>query len=161
MYLFTNFEGRISRRTFWFGLLVIILVGLGISLFAVSFIGTPAFVGTTGLLGRLAMFVLSLPVLFPIIALVVKRLHDRDHAAYPRAFLFAGATLIISFINATKIGFTTMTVGGRTFETPGAASYLTIAACMVVMAWLMIGLGLRQGTRGSNRFGPDPRAAAP
>ena len=154
MRLFTSFEGRISRRTFWFGLLVFVAAGLALSALALPI------ANWLGPSGRIPLFIAGLPLWYVLMALVVKRLHDRDHKAAPRAWLFAGATLITAVVHVSKIGFTSISLAGRSIEAPGPAAYAVLAACMFVQLWLMVGLGLRQGTRGPNRFGPDPRAPA-
>jgi uncharacterized membrane protein YhaH (DUF805 family) len=58
MQLFTSFDGRISRRTFWFGLLVFMALGLGLSLLALPL------ARDAGPTLRVVGFMLSLPLLY-------------------------------------------------------------------------------------------------
>jgi uncharacterized membrane protein YhaH (DUF805 family) len=150
MNLLFSFDGRISRRTFWFGLLLFVLFGLGLSLLML-----PLSRGAGPML-RLAGFVISLGLLYPLTALVVKRLHDRDKPAAPWAYVYVGAITVFSFINTFKIGFVTRQIASVTIETPGAAAYAVLAVCMLINLGMFIVLAFLRGTTGPNRFGPDP-----
>lgn len=153
MQLFLSFEGRISRRTFWFGILVFLAVGLGLSLLVL-----PVSRGAGPML-RIVGFLISLVLLYPLAALLVKRLHDRDTAATPWAYIHLAAIAVSGFVNAFKIGFVTRQIGSFAVETPGAAAYAVLAACMLVNLGMFIMLGFFRGTPGPNRYGPSPRAA--
>jgi uncharacterized membrane protein YhaH (DUF805 family) len=148
--LFTSFEGRISRRRFWFGLLVFVAIGLGLSLLML-----PLSRGAGPML-RLAGFIVSLGLLYPLAALVVKRLHDRDMPAMPWAYIYVSAITVFSFINTFKIGFVHRQIASVTIETPGAAAYAVLAVCMLTNLGMFIVLAFLRGTTGPNRFGPDP-----
>ena len=74
-YLFTSFNGRITRETFWVGLAVLITVNIGISLIG-------AFLGMIfGPLSYLAMLA-SLAMIYPAVALNAKRWHDLDKSGW-------------------------------------------------------------------------------
>jgi uncharacterized membrane protein YhaH (DUF805 family) len=60
-YLFTNFEGRIARRDYWFGAAILLLLHL-LSFFLFGY-------GLVGYIARLLIWIAGL-------AIVVKRLHD-------------------------------------------------------------------------------------
>jgi uncharacterized membrane protein YhaH (DUF805 family) len=151
MTLLFSFEGRISRRSFWLGLFLFVIAGLAISL------PLGALVQPQGLASRLFLFVLSLGFCYPLAALVTKRLHDRDKPARPRLHLFLGAVIFSSLINATRIGFVVVQARGLQVELPGPAAYAVLAGCMLVSVVILFELGFLDGTRGPNRFGPDPR----
>jgi uncharacterized membrane protein YhaH (DUF805 family) len=65
--LFTSFDGRISRQPFWLGTLV---------LFGVNIVASLVFGG--GMLGA----VVGLVLLYPSVAVTVKRWHDRGKSGW-------------------------------------------------------------------------------
>src|SRR4051795_10089816 len=71
-YLYTSFEGRINRKRYWMGVIVLIIIMI-VVLFAANFV-----LGGSMLLpdfrSRLITFVLQLLFLYPFTALMVKRL---------------------------------------------------------------------------------------
>ncbi len=62
-YLYTNFEGRIARKDWWIGILIIFVVSLALS----------ALLGDRGLV----QFVILIVLIIPSLALHIKRFHDR------------------------------------------------------------------------------------
>ncbi len=73
-YLFTSFEGRINRQPFWIGTLILmvahwIVAGIGYGLF-----------GETA--GSVVAGVISLILLYPGLAVAVKRWHDRNKSGW-------------------------------------------------------------------------------
>jgi uncharacterized membrane protein YhaH (DUF805 family) len=132
--LFTSLEGRIPRKTFWLGLIVLIIVSWILQLilftvFGVSMMGTmdpnatpeAAAAAAAEQMSQmtLPLIVLFLLLLWPSICLYAKRWHDRDKSGW------------WSLIGLIPI------IGGL---------------------WMLIELGFLRGTDGPNRFGPDPIA---
>lgn len=132
--LFTSLEGRIPRKTFWLGLIVLIIVSWILQLilftvFGVSMMGTmdpnatpeAAAAAAAEQMSQmtLPLIVLFLLLLWPSICLYAKRWHDRDKSGW------------WSLIGLIPI------IGGL---------------------WMLIELGFLRGTEGPNRFGPDPIA---
>jgi uncharacterized membrane protein YhaH (DUF805 family) len=139
-----------GRRAFWLGLLIFVLFGLGLSLLTL-----PLSRGA-GPMVRLGGFLVSLGLLYPLAALVVKRLHDRNMPAKPWAYVYLAAVTVFSFVNTLKIGFVVRQIGSVTIETPGAAAYAVLVVCMLINLGMFIVLAFLRGTPGPNRFGPDP-----
>jgi uncharacterized membrane protein YhaH (DUF805 family) len=106
MHLFFQFDGRINRAKFWLGvviiwivdLVVLALFGRGDSRFTVAAI-------------------IGLLLIWPSLAVYVKRFHDRDKSGW---WVLIALIPIIGFI------------------------------------WIIIELGILEGTDGPNQFGPDP-----
>jgi uncharacterized membrane protein YhaH (DUF805 family) len=132
--LFTSLEGRIPRKTFWLGLIVLIIISWILQLilftnFGVSMMGSMdpnADPAAAALAAEQAMSQMSLPLiilflllLWPSICLYAKRWHDRDKSGW------------WSLIGLIPI------IGGL---------------------WMLIELGFLRGTDGPNRFGPNPIA---
>jgi uncharacterized membrane protein YhaH (DUF805 family) len=132
--LFTSLEGRIPRKTFWLGLIVLIIISwilqlILFTIFGVSMMGSMdpnADPAAAALAAEQAMSQMSLPLiilflllLWPSICLYAKRWHDRDKSGW------------WSLIGLIPI------IGGL---------------------WMLIELGFLRGTDGPNRFGPNPIA---
>lgn len=129
-YLFTSFEGRISRKPFWLGLLVLMATQwiVGILLFAA--LGFSLMHGADPVMSPGDMFLLktfgvllpllvTLVFLYPSVAIYTKRWHDRGKS---------GWWMLIFFI--PLLGF----------------------------VWFLVECGFLPGTEGPNRYGNDPRA---
>ena len=74
-YLFTSFDGRISRQPFWIGTIVLWVV----SLIANFIIGL---IFGSGALGNILAFLVGLALLYPSLAVAAKRWHDRDKSGW-------------------------------------------------------------------------------
>ena len=146
--LFTSFHGRIGRLAFWFGLIVLMVAGssLGIAAYP-NILSDDPFngvlknwkqMGTYGLL-------ISIGLLYPAMALVIKRLHDRDKSGW-RAALFWAPALIQAVASLTG-----MNLDKAYNLTTWIAGYL-----IAVGIWFIIELGFYGGTKGNNIYGPKP-----
>lgn len=106
MHLFFQFDGRINRAKWWIGVIVLWVVqGIVYAIFGFDETG----LGIASLI--------SLVLLWPSLAISIKRFHDRDKS---------GWWILIALIPI--IGF----------------------------FWILIELGMLEGTAGPNQFGPDP-----
>ena len=134
-YLFTSFDGRIPRQPFWIALLILLgaeLVGHSV---AVSIQGD-----------RLSAIV-DLAFTYPEFALFAKRGQDRNLSPKLIGVFFA-ISVFIDFL--IMIGLA------------GAADQPSTLLVIIMVPWtifalaLLVELGLRPGTPGANRYGPDP-----
>jgi uncharacterized membrane protein YhaH (DUF805 family) len=129
---FTSLEGRIPRKGFWLGFLVLMIVTWILEFILFAIFGTsmmanidPAATPEAQAAAASAMFgkmmvplgILMLLILWPSICLYAKRWHDRDKS---------GWWSLIMFIPI---------IGG---------------------IWMLVELGFLRGTDGPNRFGNDP-----
>lgn len=147
--LFLSADGRIARKDFWIGVVILIVANIVLGAVA-SFIGW-AVGGIWGaaILAGLVGLVLIVPSYF----LLVKRSNDRD---YPQTYVQALVALNIAFQIKSMI----MPV---TPDSVGSMSFLSLLFAIVVALaglWALIDLGFLQGTRGPNRYGPDPLETA-
>jgi uncharacterized membrane protein YhaH (DUF805 family) len=132
--LFTSLEGRIPRKSFWLGLIVLMIVSWILQLILFSVFGVSMMSGmdpsadpaaaaaaAEEAMGKMTLpiIVLFLLLLWPSICLYAKRWHDRDKSGW------------WSLIGLIPI------IGGL---------------------WMLIELGFLRGTEGPNRFCPDPIA---
>jgi len=96
---------------------------------------------------RLNGFVITLVFLYPLLAVWVKRLHDRGRPGYT-VIAFVVPWLLHQIMNL--IGIT---------GDPTAFSSLDVlffGINIVIGIWFVVDLGLLRGTRGPNQYGPDP-----
>jgi uncharacterized membrane protein YhaH (DUF805 family) len=149
-YLYTSFEGRINRKPYWIGLIVLIIIMMVI-IFGASFLLIGSIVEPT-FQTRLVTFVLQLLFLYPSTALMVKRLHDRNRPSYWAAFILVPMVL--------KSLTDMMGMTGDALH-QNALDYLLNIIVFVVSIWFFIELGCLRGTVGSNQYGPDPLGAIP
>jgi uncharacterized membrane protein YhaH (DUF805 family) len=131
MQLFTSLEGRIPRKNFWLGLLILMVITwiLEFILFAVFGVGmsgmdpnaTPeqTAAAASAMMGKMAipLVILTLLILWPSICLYAKRWHDRNKSGWWSLIMFVPI------------------IGG---------------------IWMLVELGFLRGTEGANNYGPDP-----
>ena len=129
-YLFTSFEGRISRQPFWLSVLVlfiaqwVIMIVAGI-VFGFSMMGgmdptlDPEAAAAAAMSGMTPIIIISLLFLYPALAIYTKRWHDRGKSGWWTLIL------LVPFI-----GF----------------------------IWFLVECGFLRGTEGPNQYGNDPLA---
>ena len=128
-YLFTSFEGRINRKPFWLGLLVLmatqwivgilLFVAIGFSLMSGAGPMSPRDLFLLKIFGVLLPLGVTLLFLYPSVAIYTKRWHDRGKSGWWMLILFIP---LLGFI------------------------------------WFLVECGFLQGTRGPNQYGGDPLA---
>jgi uncharacterized membrane protein YhaH (DUF805 family) len=159
---YAEFSGRSRRMEFWMWQLFKFLVVMAFYVVMFAVAGTAMMSGDpSGLVAvggivmviALIMMVFFLGILIPDIAVAVRRLHDTDRTGWWILAPLAPYVLII-------IG--TMMAASNP-EAPGVGGILALIGMIGV-----IGLGLTllvfyflEGTRGPNRFGPDPKEPTP
>jgi uncharacterized membrane protein YhaH (DUF805 family) len=140
-YLFTSVEGRIPRQTYWLGILAITLVGVPTIALAAYLFG-----GTSGAIANLFF-------LWCGFALSVKRAQDRN-----MHYLFVAAYFaLVAVVTNLTASQQKMMSGVANEQQP-----LVVVVSLVFLAYvifLFVQLGLRRGTVGANKYGPDPLAA--
>jgi len=143
---FFSFEGRAPRWEYW----LFVGISLGYTLLALIIILTiqgwspAAFARLTPI-----MFVLTLPLYWPGLAIAVRRLHDRNKSD-EWAWFFLGTPLfgnLISWLAQPLPAILSVSV---------YPLLLLQLAIQVVSLWALVELGFLRGTIGDNRFGPDP-----
>jgi uncharacterized membrane protein YhaH (DUF805 family) len=142
--LFFSFEGRIGRRDFWLGALI-----LGVADAAVGWLfGVPLWPqDDVDFHVRLIEAAVDVVFTYPTIALAVKRLHDRNQ---PTRYAWVLVAAIAAGISASLLGL----FDDRT-ET-SLFGWVVAAFVVVVSLGFLVELGFRRGTVGDNRHGPDP-----
>ena len=152
-HLLFSLEGRISRKPYWIGILVLVTASLVLTMalapmFGVSFNDLIADIRPSKAV-KLDILV-NLIVLWPGLAITIKRLHDRNRSA------LWGIILYVLFAVMAALEFMGFT---GTPERPEPAFLAIVLLMLAVGLWLLVDLGFRKGTQGVNEYGPNPLAA--
>ena len=129
-YLFTSFEGRISRQPFWLSVLAMIIVQWIVIIVLGTILGTSMMAGmdpgmdpeaaiAAANKAMIPIWITMLVFLYPALAIYAKRWHDRG-----------------------KSGWWT----------------LIILVPLIGSIWFLVECGFLRGTEGPNQYGNDPLA---
>jgi uncharacterized membrane protein YhaH (DUF805 family) len=151
-YLYTSFDGRINRKPFWIASLIMLAAAIVLSLVILA----PATMMSPGL-GAFLSLLLYLALLYPVVALGVKRLHDRGKPGQLMA-VFLAPGLILQLGDLLGITGSAQVIGGETIYLPNMLGWLLIVVSFGVAIWALVELGILKGTSGPNAYGPDPLA---
>lgn len=153
---YAEFGGRSRRKEYWmfflFTIIVSVVLGiidgvLGLTLGGGD--GATATAASTGVLGG----IFSLATIVPSIAVGVRRLHDTDRSGW--WLLIPVGLLILGLVLGGALGG----AAGGGMMGLGAGFGLGILGAVVGGLVLLVFYCL-EGTRGPNRFGPDPKDPA-
>jgi uncharacterized membrane protein YhaH (DUF805 family) len=157
-FYFTS-SGRISRSQYWlrFMLPYVAVVLVLEFIAAVSDKESNTYVTVNAI-----MSIFYLVVLWPSIALLVKRIHDRDKSGWMILILILPA-MAFSFMLFAWMGAAFYSQAqGESVSFSGTLGILGVVAIVlgvIVLAiniWFFVEFGCLRGTIGANRFGPDP-----
>ena len=139
-----SLRGRISRSQYW--------LRFFLPVFAIGFVLN--LLQTLGVEGaRTASHLFNLLVLWPGIAVLVKRIHDRNKSG-ALVWLLYGPLLVAILVTIVAIIYAVVNSGEA-----GGLGLLSGALWVLVVGiaiWFFIEFGCMRGTIGPNRFGPDP-----
>lgn len=133
--LFFDFEGRIRRRDYWIGTIIVV---------AISAIPLPIFAyGFAIPIEDRPFYNLPLTVLlaYPSMAVLVKRFHDRG-----KSWLWAAPLYPLYFADFLLLRFFEESLSRLIFEIP----------FLIYSCWVLVECGFFRGNVGPNRFGADP-----
>lgn len=151
-YLLFSLDGRISRQPYWIGMLIILMasVVLKMALGPMFDVTVNEFIAQRRPEEAVRLDILvNLIVLWPSLAITIKRLHDRNRPATWGIVLYIlfGIMIVMEFF-----GF----VGTPQQPQP---IFLGVALLMAVIGlWLLVELGFLKGSKGDNPYGPNPLA---
>lgn len=156
--LFFSFEGRINRAKWWLAVVIEIPASL-VVMFAVYGLFGVSYVATAPTFGHsVAHLVTVLVMAYPVSAVIIKRLNDRDRPQWLLAVFWAPTVLGILAEMAGLSAVVMHGVDGQLVAVPTMIGMLLGLASFTVGIWLLVDLGLLKGTPGPNRHGPDPLA---
>jgi uncharacterized membrane protein YhaH (DUF805 family) len=150
--LLTTTDGRISRKQWWTGTVVLIVAGLVLSILLMTLAGN-----NFGLMAW-GNLIISLLLIYPAYCIGMKRRQDRDNNGTDLKVLL-GASVVVSLLQAFGIGLE-MTDVGNGVMMPMPSMWFTIlgGVLAVFSIYMVIQLGFLRGTAGANSYGPDPHA---
>lgn len=165
-YLF-SFRGRINRAKLWLWSLISFILGIPQMLIdPESEIGrsTPVLAHYQALgasaqdLVMAGVLAFNLLLLWPTLALQVKRLHDCDKSGWWMLFFFGVPVLCVA-VSMTALGIE----GAEQVRTAGLPwlSFAAMIAAGIIGLWGFVQLYCTPGTEGDNRFGWDPLVGPP
>ena len=152
IYFFGDFDGRIGRKTFWL---------TSIAIFAAELVA--AFVGAL-IIALLSgdweakvadgwIDAVFLIFLYPQFIIDVKRGHDRNIPIWVIGLFYAA--LIVRY-GLVKFSWLVTLPNQNVMSSTNVASFIATMLLGIFSIALLVELGLRKGTTGPNRYGPDP-----
>jgi uncharacterized membrane protein YhaH (DUF805 family) len=143
--LMFSFEGRTQRSHFWIGWLI--LLGAGVVAGWLPIIG----------------FLISIALIWPNLAIAVKRLHDMGHSGWLVLVPWV-ATLVLMVVAFSMMGMQAI-MNSAALENEDPAAILALIGpafgafglLFVINIGFLLWIGLVEGQRGDNRFGPNPK----
>ena len=161
---YADFQGRSRRREFWMWVLFVLIALVVLSVIdeALGFGGstqlgrvqTPPgpgiFAYAAGVHGGMLTKIFGLAILIPNLALQVRRLHDTNRTGW---WLLAW---VIPYVIALALLVASIAGGDlASAATGGGLMLLALIGAIAVLVFLCL-----EGTKGPNRFGPDPKNPA-
>jgi uncharacterized membrane protein YhaH (DUF805 family) len=134
-FLYTSFEGRIGRQTFWIAVLILAVIEFAAHFVAVQVQGD-----------RLSA-IIDLAFVYPEFAVSVKRAHDRN---MPIVFL------MVFFIGSAALDLLAVMEMAAIEDQPTVIATLIAVPFTILSLFLLVELGFRRGVDGPNQYGPDP-----
>ncbi|MGQ0742085.1 MAG: DUF805 domain-containing protein [Alphaproteobacteria bacterium] len=143
-YLF-SFHGRATRAQWWLFVLILLVFNFVSTTIAVWIFDFPGlFVG---------LFLTLALLLWPALAISGRRLHDRGKSGW-WLLLFFLAPIVLSWLKLRL----TIHLGLAGYADPPLEAVVISFATLAIVVWGLIELGILRGTRGENKYGPDPLA---
>jgi uncharacterized membrane protein YhaH (DUF805 family) len=160
-----SFEGRLRRRDWWLYLILLALIGLLLAEIGMRMRGAsmaPFMMGANArTFDRNAWMItrievqgaVSLLLVWPELAIGVKRLHDRGRSGW-----WLGLFIALSWAGeAVSLMRYSSRMPWTPFVHPDLPGFTIGVVTFGVGVWLLVELGFLDGTRGANRFGPSPK----
>jgi uncharacterized membrane protein YhaH (DUF805 family) len=159
---FANFyfspTGRISRAQYWLRfMLPYFAISFGLQIMG-EIVGekSPAYSVIS-----VSLTIFSLVAFWPSVAILVKRIHDRNKPGWFCLFLYIPVLLFSILLVVWLAGaFVAIASGSMTTLPPLGALGVTVIGSgivgLIVSLWFFIEFGCLRGTIGANRYGPDP-----
>lgn len=138
---YADFSGRAPRAEYWWYFLGTLIAYLVVSIIE-NVVGLDGMVGPYGPIS----LILMLGLLVPGLAVTVRRLHDTD-----RSGCWVLVAVVPYFILGVMAGMATAAGSMAGLAGVGLLGLVAMAGVIVLLVFMVL-----QGTRGSNRYGPDP-----
>ena len=139
--LLFSFRGRLNRKPYWMTVIVTMAIILLLLLLALIMIREQRF--ECAAFTVIILLILYIPLIWIGLAIGAKRLHDRDKSAWWLLVFYALPGILSSAGN----------------QMDDVAFLVLHVVSFAITVWAFVELGCLRGTRGPNRFGPDPLSA--
>ena len=147
--LLTTTEGRIGRKQWWIGVLVLIAAGIVASIIlSIISMGNLTIMAWGG-------FLISLALLWPSYCIGIKRRHDRDNDGKDLIALIA-VSVLLNLLQVLGIGVSTIDFNGVAMPTPDMWLAILQGLVFLFAIYMLVQVGFLRGTPGPNSYGPDP-----
>jgi uncharacterized membrane protein YhaH (DUF805 family) len=138
-------SGRISRKQYWLHFfLPVTVISIALAFFALI----------PGWFFKLLPNLFQLFVLWPGIAILIKRIHDRNKSGWLVWLMYIPLTLLVIFVIGVIIAAAAKAAGAAV--TLGIIAGVLGVVMLCVAIWFLIEFGCMRGTIGANKYGPDP-----
>lgn len=153
---YATFSGRAPRSEYWWWVLFGVLVNFGIGIVA----GITDVAMGSKVAGQIVQGVVTLAFLLPNLAVVFRRLHDLNRSGWWYGAMMIIVLFLLVLAIPSFIRIHENQVNGYT-PTDGINTFVFLVIAVLGLAEGVLGLMLfiwfcMAGTRGGNRFGPDP-----
>lgn len=171
---YTSLEGRIGRKQFWIGAVILAVAGIILNIIVSTLFGAgigsqlaiaEGTVSADDIMGMVtrsawANLVCFLILVYPAAAMMIKRRHDRANSGTD-VWIYLGLSVLLLLFQAFGIGYE-MTDLGNGMQFPAPAAWFSIVGVLVGIfaLYLLVVLGFLKGTEGANTYGSDPLASA-
>lgn len=141
---YADFSGRAPRAEYWWYVLAVVIASI-IAYVIDDIFGLKGTIGPYGPLSAL----LGLALLSPGLAVATRRLHDTNRSGW---WLLLLVPYVISMVMAARA-----MASGSMADLGGAGmlAIIGLIGCIILLIFMVL-----PGTKGENRFGPDPYAGA-
>jgi uncharacterized membrane protein YhaH (DUF805 family) len=169
--LFTRLDGRLGRARWWLGTFVIAIAYFAIGWVILRLLKVPPGYpldpsvdpGERARYARLFVYAYAATmaiIAYPAVALMKKRLNDRDRPRWLLAVFWAPTIANIA-LNLFETGTQAGTeAADAPLDSPlSALLFVVEGAVGLIVIWAIVELGFLKGTPGPNRYGPDPLTA--
>ncbi len=144
-WLFFSLEGRINRSIWWMVMGATLCLDFGVFLLTANWASS----ALTIIVGLVALALRIAPT--------VKRLHDRNKSGWWTVAYFgvpyALSLYVLSLIPAIEEG-SAIVIDSALANTVSLFSFIMLG----IVVWVIVDLGIAEGTRGDNKYGADPLA---
>jgi uncharacterized membrane protein YhaH (DUF805 family) len=139
--LLFSFRGRLNRKPYWMTVIATMVIIVLLLLLVLVMIREQRFevAGLTVII----LIILYIPLIWIGLAIGAKRLHDRDKSAWWLLVFYALPGILSTAGN----------------EIEGLGFIILHIISFGITVWAFVELGCLRGTRGPNRYGPDPLSA--
>ena len=170
-WFYTSLDGRIGRKQFWIGAILLGIAGLivGYIIMAIFGVGMMNFISAANsdtstadmmaLMTRSAWanLVVYLLMLYPAAAMMIKRRHDRGNSGLD-VWIYLGIAVLMILVQALGVGYAVSEVAGIEMVTPSGWMSIIGALVGIFALYLLVVCGFLKGNEGDNAYGADPLA---